>query len=231
MEKSFLIPDKYRGERLTGRVLWRRGFRQVFIAAAGALYRGMGLGLREMQRCDMTFPRVLFLALLMAAPGLHAQNAWRDQLARALPLMGHRNWIVVGEPAFPLVNSTGIDVVATDLSQTDLLTAVLDAVLKARNVRPVFYTAEELPFVSEQDANGIGAYRAELATLLKGGVVVATLPHDQIMGNVEDVSRSYRVLVLKSTTTLPYTSVFIQLDSGYWTPDAEKRLRAAMQPR
>jgi hypothetical protein len=83
--------------------------------------------------------------------------------------------------------------------------------------------------VPESDANGIGTYRAQLATLLKGGEVIATLPHEQIMGNLQDVSRAYRVLVLKSTTTLPYSTVFIQLDNGYWSQDAEKRLRAAMQ--
>jgi hypothetical protein len=28
--------------------------------------------------------------------------------------------------------------------------------------------------------------------------------------------------------TLPYTSVFLQLDCGYWSADAERRLREAM---
>jgi hypothetical protein len=175
-------------------------------------------------------PRNVFIAaLLMVAAQLHAQSPWSEQLGHAIPLMGPRNWIVVAEPAFPLVNAPGIDVVATDLSQTDLLTAVLDAISRARHVRPVFYTDSELPFVPESDANGIGTYRAQLATLLKGGEVIATLPHEQIMGNLQDVSRAYRVLVLKSTTTLPYSTVFIQLDNGYWSQDAEKRLRAAMQ--
>jgi hypothetical protein len=27
---------------------------------------------------------------------------------------------------------------------------------------------------------------------------------------------------------LPYTSVFLQLDCGYWSPEAEKRLRTTM---
>lgn len=179
----------------------------------------------------MTLRPLLLAVLLTANCRLCAQSSWRDQLARDLPQMGSHNWIVVGEPAFPLVNATGITVVATDLGQTDLLTAVLDAMARAGHVRPVFYTDAELPFVAEQDAVGIGAYRAQLAALLKGGQVVATLPQEQIMGNLEDVSRSYRVLVLKSTTRLPYTSVFIQFDSGYWSADAEKRVRSGMQGR
>jgi hypothetical protein len=179
----------------------------------------------------MKLPRLLLTVFLMTQMGLHAQGGWRDQLARALPLMGQRNWIVVGEPAFPLMNAPGMDVVATDLSQTDLLTAVMDAVSRARHVRPVFYTDAELPFVQESDANGISAYRAQLVLLLKGAEVTTTLPDIQLMGNLEDISHSYRVLVLKSTTTLPYTSVYIQLDWGYWGPDAERRVRAAMQAK
>jgi hypothetical protein len=175
--------------------------------------------------------RFVLPVLLLASTALFAQTAWRDPLARDLPLMGQHNWIVVADPAFPLLTTPGIDVVATDLSQTDLLTAVLDALSRARHVRPVFFTDSELPFVPERDANGIGAFRAQLSILLKGGEINATLPQDQIMGNIQDISGTYRVLVLKSTTALPYTSVFIQLGSGYWSADAEKRLRAAMQPR
>jgi len=175
--------------------------------------------------------RFLLPLLLLGPSGLFAQAPWRDPLARDLPLMGQHNWIIVAEPAFPLLTAPGIDVVATDLSQTDLLTAVLAALSRARNVRPAFFTASELPLVPERDANGIGAFRAQLAVILKGSEVNATLPQDQIMGNLQDISWPYRVLVLKSTTTLPYTSVFIQLDDGYWSSDAEKHLRAAMQPR
>jgi hypothetical protein len=137
---------------------------------------------------------------------------------------------VVADAAYPLQNATGIDVLATGLSETDLLTAVLTIMGQAPHVRPVFMTDAELPFVSETDANGISAFRVQLAALLKGGVVEA-LPEAQILTEMDDVSRSYRVLVLKSTTTLPYSSVFIQLQSRYWSPDAEKRLRAAIQAK
>jgi len=36
------------------------------------------------------------------------------------------------------------------------------------------------------------------------------------------------VLVIKTPLALPYTSVFVQLDCGYWTPEAEQQLRRAM---
>jgi hypothetical protein len=37
------------------------------------------------------------------------------------------------------------------------------------------------------------------------------------------------VLILKTSATIPYTSVFLQLNCRYWSDDAEARLRAAMQ--
>jgi hypothetical protein len=36
------------------------------------------------------------------------------------------------------------------------------------------------------------------------------------------------VLILKTDLTLPYTSVFIELDCGYWGPEKEQALRAMM---
>lgn len=177
----------------------------------------------------MNFRPFLLPVLWMAAAQLHAQNSWQEKLVRELPVLGQHNWIVVADSAYPLQNSPGIDVVATGLSQTDLLTVVLNALANAPNVRPTFLTDAELPFVAERDANGIGSYRAQLAGLLKGDDV-ESLPHDQILARMDDVSRSYHVLVLKSTITMPYTSVFIQLECRYWSADAEKRLRDAMQP-
>ena len=39
----------------------------------------------------------------------------------------------------------------------------------------------------------------------------------------------YAILVLKSKTSLPYSSVFIELDSGYWDRESEDRLRQEMK--
>jgi hypothetical protein len=34
--------------------------------------------------------------------------------------------------------------------------------------------------------------------------------------------------VLKTRMTIPYTSVFLRLDCGYWSDEQEKRLREKM---
>ena len=85
----------------------------------------------------------------------------------------------------------------------------------------------ELPFVPEQDAPGVSAYRTEIADLLRT-YPIESLPHDQIIATIEDASRHFNVLVLKTNMAIPYTSVFIRLDCKYWSADAEKRLRARM---
>jgi len=177
----------------------------------------------------MSLPRFLLPLLLLALP-LRAQTSWQQHFLHTLPLLGRGDWIVIADPAYPLQTPLGIDTVATGLSQPDLLTVVLDTLASDRHVRPIFFTASELPFVSERDANGIGSYRAQLATLLRTGTVTS-LPQQQIETMVDDAARTCHVLVLKSVTLLPYTAVFIKLDSAYWSPDAEKRLRAAMQPK
>jgi hypothetical protein len=39
----------------------------------------------------------------------------------------------------------------------------------------------------------------------------------------------YAVLVLKTKSALPYSSVFIELDSGYWDRKSEDNLRRDMR--
>ena len=54
------------------------------------------------------------------------------------------------------------------------------------------------------------------------------LPHEQIIHKLDQAAEMFRVLILKTDGTIPYTSVFFELDCGYWNADAEQRLRQAM---
>ena len=55
------------------------------------------------------------------------------------------------------------------------------------------------------------------------------LPHDQIISRLDSVGQMFRVLLIKTNMCIPYTSVFFELECGYWNAEAEKRLRAAMR--
>jgi len=145
-----------------------------------------------------------------------------------MPLLGHRNWILIVDSAYPLQSSPGVETVETDASQLDVVQAVLDTVNHSIHVRPDVFMDAELPFVSDQDAPGVSAYRTRIAALLHPWKI-QSLPHEQIIARIADAGKTFHVLVLKTTMTIPYTSVFIQLNCKYWSDDAEGRLRAKMQ--
>lgn len=150
------------------------------------------------------------------------------KLREMLPLLGHRNWILIVDSAYPLQNSPGIETIETGARLPEVLRGVLDDIDRSIHVRPVVYLDAELPFIPEQDAPGVSQYRGELKGIL-GTRPVTSLPHEELLRKVDDVSRSYNVLILKTSETIPYTSVFLQLNCKYWSDDAEARLRATMK--
>ena len=104
---------------------------------------------------------------------------------------------------------------------------MLDTVNHSIHVRPDIFMDAELPFVSDQDAPGVSAYRTQIAALLHS-YKIQSLPHEQIIARIDEAGKTFHILVLKTTMTIPYTSVFIQLNCKYWSDDAEARLRARM---
>jgi RbsD / FucU transport protein family len=154
---------------------------------------------------------------------------WHAQVTQELPLMGHRNWIAIVDSAYPLQTSAGIETLETDADQLEVVKTVLDDIGKVRHVRPVIFTDAELKAVPESDAAGVTAYREALSKLLgriEGGKVeLQSLPHEEIISKLDEAGKTFHILVLKSNLTIPYTSVFIRLDCGYWTAEQEMRLR------
>lgn len=183
--------------------------------------------------CNLLTMR-LAAALLLACT-LQAQTAkeWRSRLDEVLPRFGHRNWIVIADSAYPLQSAPGIETISSGESQIETVRHVLAAISRQPHVRPVVYLDQELHFVPEADAPGVGAYRQLLdGTLSKFGNIglrALTLPHESIIGKLDDASRTFNVLIIKTGMTIPYTSVFIQLNAAYWGDEAEERLRQSMQ--
>jgi len=155
------------------------------------------------------------------------RSEWRSILDEELPLLGHRNWILVVDSAYPLQASPGVETVETDAPQTEVLRHVLAALDRSIHLRPDIFLDKELPYVPEEDASGVSAYRRELYAIL-GGYSAESLPHEQLIGRVDESGKTMHVLVLKSRMSIPYSSVFIRLNCKYWGDDAEKRLRSRM---
>jgi hypothetical protein len=176
---------------------------------------------------------MLFLATGLAiAQNLRTHNDWQARLQQELPLMGHRNWIAIVDSAYPLQISSGIETIETDSDQLDLVRRVLHEVSETKHVSPVVYTDAELKAVPEEDAPGVTYYRDSLNHFLEefkdGKLERNSLPHEEIISKLDEAGKTFHVLVLKSRLTIPYTSVFIRLDCGYWTDEQEKRLREKM---
>ena len=170
----------------------------------------------------------LLLAIAWAPMHAAAPSAWQAKLQQELPLLGHRNWIVIVDSAYPLQTSPGIETIETGTDQITVVREVLDALAHSRHVRPIVYMDAELPFVNEQQAPGVTQYRRQIKTAL-GDLRVQSALHDKLIGQMSQAGGTFHVLVLKTTLTVPYTSVFLWLNCKYWSDAAEKQMREAMK--
>jgi hypothetical protein len=152
---------------------------------------------------------------------------WERQLTTLLPLYGHRNWIVVADSAYPAQSKPGIETVVSGAGQLEVTRKVLDAINASSHVRANVYLDRELEFVAEADAPGVTRYRDQLNDLLKDADKIPML-HEQIIAKLDQVSQVFRVLIIKTELTIPYTTVFFELGCAYWLADSEERMRKAM---
>jgi hypothetical protein len=152
---------------------------------------------------------------------------WQELLEQKLNLLGHRNWILVVDKAFPEQSSAGMEYIYVDQDLSAVLGQVLEQLDSSTHVRPIIYGDKELGYITEEQVPGIGAFREERGTVLKGREV-NTLLHDDVFGMLDKSASLFRVLVIKTRCALPYTSIFLQLDCAYWTGEQEKALRKSM---
>jgi hypothetical protein len=176
--------------------------------------------------------RLLMLAAIASfarqSPAQVAHTDWQTELKQQLPLLGHRNWILIVDSAYPLQISPGIETIETNSTQLAVVSDVLKALDHTTHITPIAYLDAELPYVPAQNFAGIDAYREGLKKNLHG-IPTQSLPHEQILHLISEAGKTYKVLVLKTNMTMPYTSVFLQLDCKYWGQEGEQKLRQAMK--
>jgi len=156
------------------------------------------------------------------------QKNWQAELSESLPILGHRNFIVIADSAYPQQSNPGIKTIYTGEKQIDVVKAVLAAVESASHVNGTIYVDKELGYVPDKNARGIDDYRNALDKVLKGRIV-QRLPHMDIIKKLDASGELFNVLILKTDLTLPYTSVFIELGAGYWNAESENELRESMK--
>ena len=86
---------------------------------------------------------------------------------------------------------------------------------------------EELKFVPEENNPGVTHLREEINRAF-GKSSPASIPHAEALSNIDDAGKTFRVLFIKTNTTIPYTSVFMRLDCGYMTDEIESKIRDAI---
>ena len=175
-----------------------------------------------MHRCLLLVSALLISCIAHAEPATSAD--WKTKVEQSMPLLGHRNWILVVDSAYPLQASPGVETIETNSSQLDVVRYVLNSIGHSIHVRPLIYMDAELPYVPDSDAPGAREYRAQIKDVLNG-LAIQEVPHEKVIATIDETSQQFHVLVLKTNMTIPYSSVFIRLDCKYWSADAEQRMR------
>ncbi len=157
-----------------------------------------------------------------------AQNTWRAAVDSQAAQLGYRNWIVIAEASFPAHSRTGVRQVAAPVEIPEALDYVLQALERTENVRPQAYLTREMRSVENDFAPGIDAMRKRIQSSLHGHEATE-LDQQSLLTLLEDANRSFDVLVIRTQTALPYSSVFLELKPGYWDADSEARLRERIE--
>ena len=155
-------------------------------------------------------------------------TSWEALFDQRLPYLGHRNWILVVDKAYPAQSASGIEVINTGKPMREVLGKVIAALKNATHVSPIYYTDKELGFLTDELMPGVSAYRTSLEGMLKGTTQHAIL-HNDVFPKIDKASQLFKVLVLKTEETIAYSSVFIELDCAYWGPKNEAKLRELMK--
>ncbi len=175
--------------------------------------------------------KIAILVFLTTASAFAQLKSWRQMLDERLPYFGENNWIVVADSAFPLRSTLGIETIISSDSHVNTVRQVLDLLSKQVHVKPVVYTDLELEHVAEQDAPGISAYRQLLSGLLEKFFAEPPAKvnyHTSMIRTIDEAAKTCDVLIIKTNMALPYTPVFFELKAGYWSDEAEKRLRESI---
>jgi hypothetical protein len=159
---------------------------------------------------------------------MESENTWRAAVDSQTAQLGYRNWIVIAEASFPAHSRSGVRQVTAPVEVPVAVDYVLQALERTENVRPQVYLTRELRSVENDFAPGIDSLREKLRDSLHGHEPTE-LDQQSLLTLLEDANRSFDVLVIRTQTALPYSSVFLELKPGYWDADSETRLRERIE--
>lgn len=154
-------------------------------------------------------------------------TGWKSEVKERLEVYGHRNWVVIADAAYPLQSNPAIETKVIHTDQLEAVKYVADLIEQAEHIDANIFIDKEMSFVPENKAKGIESYRENLNKVLKGKLVKPML-HEEIINTLDESANLFNVLILKTNMLIPYTSVFFQLECGYWDSQSEQELREAL---
>jgi hypothetical protein len=149
---------------------------------------------------------------------------WQKTFEERLQLYGHRNWIIVADAAFPAYSQSGIEAIVADRDLPAVLHYVARAISSCRHVRANVFLDQELHFIQEDDYPGVADIRDEIARTFDQARL-SSIPHAQVLSDIHEVAKTFRILLIKTKSTIPYTSVYMRLDCGYMTDEVDHQIR------
>ena len=174
------------------------------------------------------------LTLMLLAGTLLAQvapkpalTAWQTTLQQRVPVYGHRNWIIVADAAFPAYSQNGIETIVANQDLPSVLKYVAHAISSSRHVRATVFLDQELQFIDEHDYPGVSELRKKITAAFAEDQV-SSIPHTEVMARINEAGKTFRILFIKTTGTIPYTSVYMRLDCGYMNDEVERKIGTAM---
>jgi L-fucose mutarotase/ribose pyranase (RbsD/FucU family) len=176
----------------------------------------------------MTFPlKLTCLCLAIVSAGcanLGFHQNWKNAVNNEVNQLGTNNWIVIAEASFPNHSRPGVRLVNADAEIPEVTDYVINSLESTQYVRPKIYVTRELQSVEDDFAPGIEDLRKEIDVALHGHEPT-TIEQESLLTLLESANQSFDVLVIRTSTALPYSSVFFELEPGYWDAHSEERLR------
>ena len=121
------------------------------------------------------------------------RHAWESKLSAQLRLLGHRNWVVIADAAYPYHSAAGIETIVVEGEPLQVIRKAIALVESCSHLDATIYTDRELQFVEEKDAPGVTRLRQEIAELLNGRQA-RKLPHQEIIARLDACARTFQVL-------------------------------------
>lgn len=165
------------------------------------------------------------LAVYLYGCGMDSyRDDWKASVNHQVGQLGYRNWIVIAEASFPAHSRPGINHVTANAEIPEVVDYVLNALEKTQHVKPNIYLTREMRAINNDVAPGIDDLRAQVKVALHGHESTE-IDQVSLLTLIESAQNNFDVLVIRTSTALPYTSVFIELQPGYWDSESEKQLR------